>query len=455
MRARFTLAAALIDLLAITGSAVVIGVLYHAIFYHVSGMAETSIGFGLSMAALFVILNALREEYAIINYLSFAGHTHRVIFVWNVTFVTALVFMFATRETAAISRMSTLLFYLFGLMAITLTRATLVYQVKHRAAAGRVSLLRVVLVGSETELRLFAERYQPWTVGMDVVASAVLRGSDTLGDDLALAAATARVLRPDDVFILSPWGQGEVIDAAVAAFMNVPAAIHLGPQRVLDRFSKANVSRIGPITSLHIVRHPLTAAEQLLKRFFDVAIAATLLIAFTPLLLLIALAIKLDSRGSAIFVQRRYGFNQHTFPMLKFRSMIVTEDDSQVQQAVRGDPRVTRVGRFMRRTNLDELPQLLNVLRGEMSLVGPRPHALAHNHQYARTIADYARRHNVKPGITGWAQIHGLRGGTASDAIMRARVDYDLYYIDNWSLGLDLRILGWTLLSSQAFANAY
>ncbi len=447
--------ASLLDLFAVTATGVVIGVAYHAAFYHVGGMAETSTGLALAMASLFVILNTLRHDYAIINYLSFAGHARRLTLVWNLTFITALVFMFATQETAAVSRVSTLLFYIFGLGAVIVTRAALVHIVKSQAAAGRIALLRVVLVGSETELLQFTQRYQPWTVGMDIVASAVLRGSDTLEDDLALAAATARVYRPDDVFILSPWGQSDVIDAAVAAFMNVPSAIHLGPQRVLDRFSKANVSRVGPIASLHIVRQPLTTSELLLKRLFDIVVASVLVVAFTPLFLLIAIAIKLDSPGPVLFVQRRYGFNQRPFRTLKFRSMTVAEDGPTVRQAVPEDPRVTRVGRLMRRSNIDELPQLLNVLRGEMSLVGPRPHALAHNHQYARTIADYARRHNVKPGITGWAQIHGLRGGTASDAIMRARVDYDLYYIDNWSLGLDLRILGWTLLSAQAFTNAY
>ena len=135
--------------------------------------------------------------------------------------------------------------------------------------------------------------------------------------------------------------------------------------------------------------------------------------------------------------------------------MSVAEDDRTLRSATRRDVRVTRVGRILRRTSIDELPQLLNVLRGEMSLVGPRPHALVHNQQYERTIADYARRHNVKPGITGWAQIHGLRGEVVSEDTMRTRVEHDLYYIDNWTLGLDLRILGHTVLSPKVFANAY
>ncbi|MBV9219830.1 MAG: sugar transferase, partial [Methylobacteriaceae bacterium] len=155
------------------------------------------------------------------------------------------------------------------------------------------------------------------------------------------------------------------------------------------------------------------------------------------------------------FLQRRYGFNQQSFRIVKFRSMITSEDGADVRQAVRNDSRITRVGAFMRRWNIDELPQLINVLKGDMSLVGPRPHALAHNQHYERKIALYARRHNVRPGITGWAQVNGFRGETATEDRMRSRIEHDLYYIDNWSLWLDLRILALTLLSPKAFRNAY
>ena len=170
---------------------------------------------------------------------------------------------------------------------------------------------------------------------------------------------------------------------------------------------------------------------------------------------MIALAIKLDSPGPVFFLQRRYGFNQETFRILKFRTMTVTEDGAAVRGATRDDPRTTRVGRILRRINFDELPQLINVVRGQMSLVGPRPHALVHNQQYEHTIANYARRHNVKPGMTGWAQIHGLRGEITSETKMRLRLEHDLYYIDNWSFGLDLRIFAATMLSPKAFENAF
>ena len=224
--------------------------------------------------------------------------------------------------------------------------------------------MRVVLVGGERELNDFATRYQPWTLGVDIVSSAVLRGPETLDVDLALAAASARVLRPDDVYVLVPWSDDATIDACVTAFMKVPASIHLGPQPVLDRFSKASVSRIGRIASLHLVRPPLTTTEIVVKRAFDLVVGGVMLLALSPLLAVIALAIKLDSPGPIFFLQRRHGFNQETFRIVKFRSMSVTEDGAGVVQAARDDPRVTRVGRLLRRYSIDEVPQLLNVLRG-------------------------------------------------------------------------------------------
>ncbi|MBN9447724.1 MAG: sugar transferase, partial [Bosea sp.] len=162
----------------------------------------------------------------------------------------------------------------------------------------------------------------------------------------------------------------------------------------------------------------------------------------------------IDSKGPVLFLQRRYGFNQEPFRIFKFRTMTTTDDGAVIRQATRGDPRITRVGRHLRRYNLDELPQLINVIAGQMSLVGPRPHALAHDREYQRKIALYARRHNVKPGITGWAQVNGLRGETDTDEKMARRVAYDHWYIDNWSFWLDLAILLRTLFSPRAFRNA-
>ena len=174
--------------------------------------------------------------------------------------------------------------------------------------------------------------------------------------------------------------------------------------------------------------------------------AISILLLLSPLMLLTALLIKLDSHGPVLFFQTRNGFNGRAFRIVKFRSMNVLEDGSAIRQVTRSDPRVTRLGRWLRRTNIDELPQLFNVLNGDMSLVGPRPHAVAHNNEYDKLIANYALRNHVKPGITGWAQVNGYRGETLTADLMSKRVELDRWYISTWSIWLDIAILFRTLI---------
>jgi len=191
------------------------------------------------------------------------------------------------------------------------------------------------------------------------------------------------------------------------------------------------------------------------KRALDVALALSLLLLALPLLALITLAIVADSKGPVLFAQRRIGLGGRAFSILKFRSMTVLEDGADIAQAAPGDARITRIGRLLRASSLDELPQLLNVLAGDMSLVGPRPHAAAHDDYYANCIADYRLRHLVKPGITGWAQIHGARGATPTLKHMQARIDLDVFYVAHESLALDLKILAATPLAVLSRRNAY
>ena len=168
-----------------------------------------------------------------------------------------------------------------------------------------------------------------------------------------------------------------------------------------------------------------------------------------------AIAIKLDSPGPVIFRQRRCGFNGRLFEIFKFRTMIVLEDGNRVVQAKRNDTRITKLGAFLRRTSIDELPQLFNVLRGDMSIIGPRPHALAHDDEFMRVVANYAFRHHVKPGITGWAQVNGCRGETKTLGDIERRLELDLYYIDNWTLALDFKIIFMTVIEIIRGENAY
>ncbi len=454
LRSAFFALAALADALAIVVSAIASGMAWHYMFYEDAGMLDNHFRIGCVIAALFVVPNIMRDDYAMSRYFKFSGHLGRIFLLWNLAFLSALIIAFLTKTTTDVSRGAMVYFYVFGFVCTGAVRSLLVQGIESRARAGGLSARRVFLIGHEAELQRFSEQYEPWKLGMRIVAAAVLRSEESLEEDLALAAASARMLRPDDVFILEPWSQKETIDACVNAFLRVPASIHLGPERILDRFTGVQIERNGPIASLNLVRRPLNTCEIVLKRSFDIAAAAAALIVLSPLLAFAALAIRLDSPGPVIFRQRRYGFNQQPFRIYKFRSMTTMDDGRDIVQAREGDARITRVGRILRRLNIDELPQLINVLAGEMSLVGPRPHALAHDQHFERSIALYARRHNVKPGITGWAQVNGLRGDTSTDDKMRKRVQFDLFYIDNWSLAFDLRIIALTIFSKKSYLNA-
>jgi exopolysaccharide biosynthesis polyprenyl glycosylphosphotransferase len=201
---------------------------------------------------------------------------------------------------------------------------------------------------------------------------------------------------------------------------------------------------------------PLQGWGHLRKAALDYGLGAILTLLLLPVMAIIALAIRLDSKGPVLFRQERYGFVNKVFWIWKFRTMRHEPIPSNATaQATRNDPRVTRVGRLLRKTSLDELPQLLNVLSGTMSLVGPRPHACDHNEEYSRLIRGYFARHRVKPGVTGWAQVNGFRGETKSVALMEARVKHDFYYVENWSLLFDLKILLMTVLAAMSGRNAY
>ncbi|MGA8172746.1 MAG: undecaprenyl-phosphate glucose phosphotransferase [Methylocystis sp.] len=454
-RASLAAAAALTEFFVVICTALVAEGLYHVFAYGWNGLNPPNMQLCSLVALLFVLSNALRGDYRIAEYVALREHGWRLLTVWSASFVLALTFGFLTKTTGDSSRAGIVVFYVVGYLTVYATRLILLHVARGATSAGGVASRRVFLVGYEENIDAFTRRHELWANGMNVVAAIGLRGdAESIDDDLALAAATARMLRPDDVFILAPWSHTDVIDSCVTAFLRVPAQIHLGPERVLDRFVDARIDKIGSISSLSLGGHPLNVAEVVVKRLFDIVASLVGLMLLSPFLALVAALIRIDSKGPALFVQRRYGFNQEPFRIFKFRSMTTMEDGRDVTQATTEDPRVTRVGRFIRRYNVDELPQLLNVLRGDMSLVGPRPHALAHDQLFERKIALYARRHNVKPGITGWAQVNGLRGQIDSPEKIRQRVEHDLYYIDHWSLLFDVWIILLTVFSKKAYRNA-
>ena len=216
------------------------------------------------------------------------------------------------------------------------------------------------------------------------------------------------------------------------------------------------VSEIAGVPILQLNGTPIQGINRVIKEIEDKVFSFFILLLVSPIMLVIAIAIKLESKGPILFKQRRHGWNGDEIKVYKFRSMRVhNEDEGKVTQATRNDDRVTKVGRFIRKTSLDELPQFFNVLQGRMSIVGPRPHALAHNEEYKDRVEYYMQRHKVKPGITGWAQVNGLRGETDTIEKMTKRVEYDLFYIENWSLWFDIRIIAKTILTGFIDDNAY
>ncbi|GAB4211344.1 MAG: undecaprenyl-phosphate glucose phosphotransferase [Synechococcales cyanobacterium] len=248
------------------------------------------------------------------------------------------------------------------------------------------------------------------------------------------------------VYVTLPMRAEERIKKLVNDLGDTTASVYVIPDIFTLNLVRSGIQEMNGIPLLAIREDPFLGVNAFLKRLVDIVLAGLILLCISPLMITITLAVKLSSPGPIFFVQRRYGLNGQEINVYKFRSMTVMEDGDQVQQAQRNDQRVTKVGAFLRRTSLDELPQFINVLQGSMSIVGPRPHAIAHNEYYRREIQGYMIRHKVKPGITGWAQIKGSRGETETVDKMAQRVQYDLEYIANWSLWLDLRIIVQTAL---------
>lgn len=263
-------------------------------------------------------------------------------------------------------------------------------------------------------------------------------------------------ISPHEVWLMLPLSEGARIQAAVYALRHHVVSIRFMPQLNDIPLLNHKISRVAGFYSIDLSVTPMDGMARILKRAEDLVIGSAIFLMILPVCAVIALAIKLTSPGPVLFKQYRTGINRQRFKVYKFRSMIVHQEPGGVlTQATQHDERVTPIGRFLRRTSLDELPQFFNVLQGSMSIVGPRPHALAHDDYYKDLVESYMQRHKVKPGITGWAQVNGLRGETDTLEKMQARVECDLWYIDNWSLWLDLRIIFLTLFKGFANPNAY
>ncbi|EKT4523084.1 undecaprenyl-phosphate glucose phosphotransferase [Pseudomonas putida] len=259
-----------------------------------------------------------------------------------------------------------------------------------------------------------------------------------------------------EVWLCLPLSEGGAIRTIMYSLRHHTVAIRFIPEWGDTRLLNHKVSHIAGVYSLDLSCSPMDGGARIVKRAEDIVLGSIISLLILPVCVVIALAIRFTSKGPILFKQYRTGINGKRFKVYKFRSMVVhKEGGSTVTQATRHDARVTRVGAFLRRTSLDELPQFFNVLQGRMSIVGPRPHALSHNEYYKDLVESYMQRHKVKPGITGWAQVSGYRGETDTLEKMQKRVEYDLWYIDNWTIWLDVKIIFMTVLKGFINRNAY
>jgi putative colanic acid biosynthesis UDP-glucose lipid carrier transferase len=258
-----------------------------------------------------------------------------------------------------------------------------------------------------------------------------------------------------EVYITMPLGSQPRIVALLEHLQGTTASLFFVPDVFGISIIQGRLQDMNGVPVVGICETPFTGTNELLKRVSDIVLASLILLLISPLLIAVAIGVKLSSPGPIIFKQRRNGLDGGEIVVYKFRSMRTLDNGPVVRQAVKGDPRITRFGAFIRKTSMDELPQFFNVLQGRMSIVGPRPHAVAHNEEYRRIIKAYMVRHKVKPGITGWAQVNGHRGETDTIEKMQARVEYDLEYLRNWSLGLDLQIIVRTIRLVISDRHAY
>jgi Undecaprenyl-phosphate glucose phosphotransferase len=421
------------------------------------------VGAGVMAALIYVLIGRSSQFYKVADIIAVERDSSRVLWQWLWTSLLLTMLAFLFRIGLDFSRGSILCFATLALASLLASRALQKAALGWALRNGRVQGRRVVLVGLQDELATVRHDDLLRRFGLTEVERVTLPNckDHSLGTDknvlskLDQALASARDRAADEIVLALRWNDTRSIELILDKLRNSPLSVQLLPDQKVCSLIGNPAFSVNPSLSIEIQRSPLSQLEQFGKRVVDIVGALLAIVFLAPLMLLTAITIRLESPGPVLFRQQRSGFNAKRFQIFKFRSMTVMEDGDDVTQATPNDTRVTRFGRILRASSIDELPQLFNVLLGHMSLVGPRPHAVAHDDQYGRIIADYAFRHHVKPGITGWAQVHGLRGRTGEVVQMKKRLDMDIWYICNWNMGLDLLIMLRTVVEVLRHRNAY
>lgn len=402
---------------------------------------------GLMISILFPALQGVQGGYSLRRYLKTGTSLKLATFSWCSVFFIAAWAAFLMKITSDFSRLSFTLSFTAGLPAILAVRLLLIRMMTDALERQRLVLRRAFLISTNA--------LDPDAVVRDSLKQGVrmtgVRIVDLEEDEDAFEASCLEAVddvkaklhgsQLDEVYLLLPWQNKRCLKTLRDALSPVPLRVFLLSDRDVAEMLGLREPTFGPLLAFEIQRSPLSAPELLLKRTLDLIVASAALLVLLPLLALVACAMWLESGRPIIFRQRRKGFGGRPFTIYKLRTMKVVEDGEVIVQATRNDPRVTRLGAILRRTSVDELPQLWNVIKGDMSIVGPRPHATAHDTYYDKLVSDYAYRHHVKPGLTGWAQVNGLRGETRDVEAMAERIRHDRWYIDNWSIWLDLMVI--------------
>jgi Undecaprenyl-phosphate glucose phosphotransferase len=421
------------------------------------------VGAGITAAVLYLLIGRSFGFYQIADIFSLRRVTSRVLWQWLLTSLLLALLAFLFRIGIEFSRGSIICFAVLALASLFASRSLMKAALTWAVGKGRVQGRRVVVVGLRDELAAVGKADLLRRFGLTEVERFAFpdQGSWSLAANKGILASLDRALvaardhGAEEIVLALCWNDTRGIELVRDRLRDSPLPVQLLPDQRVRYLIENPAFSVNRSLAIEIQRTPLSGLEQFAKRALDIAGACLALLSLSPLMLLTAWAIKLESPGPVFFRQQRSGFNAKQFLIFKFRTMTVMEEGDNVTQATRNDPRVTKFGAVLRATSIDELPQLFNVLLGDMSLVGPRPHAVAHDGYYVKVLADYAFRHHVKPGITGWAQIRGCRGGTPQVGLMKNRLDYDLWYINNWNLGLDLVILFRTFAEVVRHRNAY
>jgi putative colanic acid biosynthesis UDP-glucose lipid carrier transferase len=386
-----------------------------------------------------------------------------IAFRWLLLLFVLLAIGYATKSSTIFSR-RVLLTWAVATPGILIFANLVMHEALRRVLSDPANARRSVFVGyNEISLALARRLMSNTSAGLAVSGFFDDRAPARLGSTpgIQLCGGLKDIVRHvktnaiDVIFVALPVSHLERVKQLLEELRDTTVSIYYIPTVFAFDSIQGGTSELLGVPLIALCETPFHGYRGVSKRLTDIIVATVTLIVASPLMLLAAILVKMSSRGSIIFKQRRYGLDGREIIIYKFRTMTVTEDTGPIRQATRGDARVTAVGRLLRRTSLDELPQLVNVLQGRMSLVGPRPHAVAHNELYRKLIKGYMVRHKVPPGITGLAQVHGLRGETTSVELMEARVQYDLEYLRNWSVLLDFQILLKTLSIVARGRNAY